>query len=49
MEQQGKEIHIEDDAARAGSTQNTVRWILGISLLLAIVLLSAIWMSGAAG
>jgi len=42
------EIHTETDAARAGSTPNTVRWILAISLLAAIVLLSIIWITGAA-
>ena len=42
------EIHSETDAARAGSTPHIVRWILAISLLAAIVLLSIIWITGAA-
>lgn len=41
------EIHSETDAARAGSTPHIVRWILGISMFAAIVLLSAIWIAGA--
>jgi hypothetical protein len=35
------------DEARAGSTPNIVRWVLIISLLAAIVLLTAIWVIGA--
>jgi hypothetical protein len=41
------EVHIEDDDARAASTPGILRWILGISLLLAIVALSGIWIFGA--
>jgi hypothetical protein len=42
------EVHSETDAARAGSTPNIVRWVLGISLFAAIALLSVIWITGAA-
>lgn len=48
MEQHGNETHIETDEARGGSTPHIVRWILAISLLAAIVLLSIIWITGAA-
>ena len=48
MHKEGEEVHAEGDEARAGSTPNIVRWILGISLLAAILLLSAIWIFGAA-
>ena len=48
MHTEGNEIHAEGDEARAGSTPNIVRWVLAISLLAAILLLSAIWMFGAA-
>lgn len=48
MVQEGQEIHTETDEARGGSTPHVVRWVLGISLVLAIVLLSAIWIIGAA-
>lgn len=48
MHTEGNEVHAEVDEARAGSTPNIVRWVLGISLLGAILLLSAIWIFGAA-
>ena len=48
MHTEGEEVHAEGDEARAGSTPNIVRWVLAISLLAAIVLLSAIWILGAA-
>src|SRR5687768_6558226 len=48
MERQGEEVHFETDEARGASTPNIVRWILGISLVAAIALLSAIWIFGAA-
>ncbi len=47
MVQDGNEFHAETDEARGGSTPHIVRWILGISLLTAIVALSAIWIFGA--
>ena len=48
MHTEGNEVHETTDEARAGSTPNLVRWVLAISLLGAIVLLSIIWMTGAA-
>ena len=48
MERQGPEVHITTDEARGGQGLNVVRWVLAISLLLAIVALSAIWITGAA-
>ena len=48
MHTEGEELHAEGDEARAGSTPNIVRWVLAISLLAAILLLSAIWIFGAA-
>lgn len=48
MEREGPEVHMETDEARGGTTPHIVRWILIISLLAAIVLLSAIWIFGAA-
>ena len=42
------EVHIEDDEASAGEKSGHMRWVLGISLLLVVVLMSAIWMFGAA-
>ncbi len=40
-------IHIEDDDAMAGESTGRVRYILGFSLLAAIIILSIIWMTGA--
>jgi len=48
MHTEGEEVHAQVDEARAGSTPNIVRWVLAISLLAAILLLSAIWIFGAA-
>ncbi len=47
MERQGDEVHVETDEARGAESTGVMRWVLGIGLLLAIVLLSAIWMTGA--
>ncbi|MFL0355744.1 hypothetical protein ACI5KX_04630 [Erythrobacter sp. GH1-10] len=41
--EENDEIHIEDDDARAASTPGILRYILGISLLLAIIVMSAVW------
>ena len=47
MERHGDEIHVATDEARGGSTPHIVRWVLGISLFLAIALLSMTWITGA--
>lgn len=47
MQTNGEQVRAEVDEARAGSTPNIVRWVLTISLLAAIVLLTAIWVIGA--
>lgn len=36
-------VHIEDDDARAASTPGKLRYILAISLVLAVVAMSLIW------
>jgi len=43
----GDQIHIEDDDATAASKTGHMRYILAISLFVAIALLSAIWIFGA--
>jgi len=48
MEDREGAVHISTDEVRSGATPHIVRWILGISLLAAIVLLSALWMTSAA-
>ena len=38
-----KPIHVESEDARAGSTPHVVRYVLAISLILAVVALGVIW------
>jgi hypothetical protein len=47
MQTRGEQVHAEVDEARGASTPNIVRWVLTISLLAAIILLTAIWVIGA--
>lgn len=47
MERRGDETHLDTDEARGGESTGVMRWVLAISLLLAIGLLSAIWIFGA--
>ncbi len=43
MERKGDEVHIEETEASAGSKEGVVRWVLGASLILAVTILSAVW------
>lgn len=43
MEREGDEVHVSTTEARSGTTPHIVRYVLGISLFLAIVALSLIW------
>ena len=43
MERRGDEVHIETDEARAGENSGVLRWVLGISLTLAVIAMSAVW------
>lgn len=47
MERRGDEVHITTDEARSGNERGIVRYVLAISLGLAIIALSAIWINGA--
>lgn len=47
MERQGDEIHVNTEEASGGAQLGIVRYVLAISLLLAILALSAIWITGA--
>lgn len=47
MQRNGDEIHLNGDEARSGSTPHIVRYVLVISLVLAILALSAIWVGQA--
>ncbi|WP_191229081.1 hypothetical protein [Aurantiacibacter xanthus] len=43
MQRDNQQLHVETDAVRGGSSPNIVRWVLGISLLLAVIAMSVIW------
>lgn len=43
MEHQGNEIHVSTEEARGGRTMNVMRFVLAISILLAIVALALVW------
>jgi hypothetical protein len=43
----GDEIQVTTEEASGGTTPHIVRYVLGISLFIAIIALSAIWMFGA--
>lgn len=47
MENQNGEVHVDETEASGGSKEGVVRWVLGIGLLLAIGLMSLIWITGA--
>jgi hypothetical protein len=47
MERQGDEVHLTENEASGGEQPHIVRWVLAISLLLTVALLSAIWIIGA--
>lgn len=47
MEQRGEQIVGTETEASAGSKEGVVRWVLGISLALVVVLLTIVWISGA--
>lgn len=46
MERQGDEVHVSQEEASGGAQPHIVRYVLGISLLLVVVLLSAVWIIG---
>jgi hypothetical protein len=48
MEKNGDEIAVTEIEASGGVKNHNVRIVLGVSMLLVIVLLSAIWITGAA-
>lgn len=47
MHREGEEVHVSTDEARGASTPGIMRYVLAISLLLAIGVMSLIWISGA--
>ncbi len=43
MHKQGEEIHIDDEEASGGRKTGYMRYVLGISLLLAVIAMSIVW------
>ena len=46
MERQGDELHVSQEEASGGVQPHVVRYVLGASLLLVVVLMSFIWILG---
>ncbi len=46
MERQGDEVHVSQEEASAGSQPHVVRYVLGVSLILIVALMSLIWIIG---
>ena len=49
MDQQNDEVHVTTEEARAGVTGHGVRYVLMVSLVLAILVLAALWLVGTRG
>lgn len=49
METDNREVHIDRDEARAGSTPGVVRYVLAFGLILVIVAFAIIVMTGMSG
>ena len=47
MYKEGESVHLSEEEASGGTKDGVVRWVLIIGTLLAIVALSAIWITGA--
>jgi hypothetical protein len=47
MEKHGDHIDVTEEEASGGTKNNGVRYVLAISLFLAILVLSLMWMTGA--
>ena len=43
MERHGEEVHLTTEEARGGRTLHVMRFVLAISLLLAVVALALVW------
>lgn len=46
MERQGDEVHVSETEASGGVQPHIVRYVLGVSLLLVVLALSAVWILG---
>ena len=46
MDREGDEVHVSQEEASGGVQPHIVRYVLGVSLLLIVVLMSLIWILG---
>jgi len=46
VERQGDEVHVSQEEATGAVQPHVVRYVLGVSLLLVVVLMSLIWIVG---
>ena len=46
MKREGDEVHVTEVEASGGSQPHIVRYVLGISLLLIVALMSLVWIIG---
>jgi hypothetical protein len=46
MERQGDEVHISQEEVTGAVQPHIVRYVLGVSLLLVVILMSLIWILG---
>ena len=46
MERDGEEIHVSQEEASGGVQPHIVRYVLGVSLILVVILMSIIWIVG---
>ena len=46
MERMGEEVHVRQEEASGGSRPHIVRYVLAVSLLLVVLLMSLIWILG---
>ena len=46
MERQGEEVHLNETEATGAVKSQGVRYVLGISLLLVVIAMSAVWIIG---
>lgn len=49
MHREGQEIYVDTNEVRAGTTPGVMRYVLGASLLLAIIALTLVWIIPALG
>ena len=47
MERQGDEVHLNETEASGASRPHIVRYVLGFSLVLIVIAMSAVWILGA--